>query len=190
MGWIHILRPLMRPLLAAIAITVFVAAQYTNDDGWQHLQWGMTVAEVERSVSGIQKILPETGIPAAHQGKGFHFFIYPGMRLYLPGYDVDGEPTTVIFMFDGSDKLVEVRVHADAYRTRRYADRILQALKAKYGEPTEYKREGIPGRDDLKAKWARKNTIIEYLAMEWNYDGEVSLSITYERGPLSAIGRI
>jgi len=180
----------MRVLILIVLLATLTAADYPNDAGWQNLSWSSTRAEVQRTISGIHEIQPELGIPAQHS-KSNSFFVFPGMRLYLSDYDLDGEPATVIFSFDSSDKLDEVTVKGDDWRTKRYADRIFLALTTKYGKPGEYNtKEGTVHNELVKATWINKNTVITFSTVEFNHDGELNLSITYQRGPLSASGKI
>jgi hypothetical protein len=180
----------VRFLISIVLLVTLAAADYPNDNGWQNLPWSGTKAEVQRTISGVQEIQPDLGIPAKHS-KNNAFFVHPGMKLYLPDYDLDGEPATVIFSFDSSDKLDEVTVNGDDWRTQHYADRIFLALKTKYGDPGEHTIKEEPlNHEHVQATWINKNTVITFSTIEVNHDGEIDLSITYQRGPVSASGKI
>jgi hypothetical protein len=180
----------MRILLSIILLAALGAADYPNDEGWQNLPWGTKRVEVQRAIAGVQEVQAASGIPAKHS-KNNGFNVFSGMKLYLSDYDLDGEFATVIFSFDGLDKLDEVRVAADDWRTRRYADRIFLALKTKYGNPGKhFRREEPLKHDHLEATWINKNTVITFSTIEVDHDGEVNVSVTYQRGPLSAMGKI
>jgi hypothetical protein len=180
----------MRVLILIVLLATLAAADYPNDEGWQNLPWSTTKAEVQRTISGLHEIQPDLGIPAKHS-KTNAFLVHPGMKLYLSDYDLDGEPATVIFSFDSSDKLDEVTVNGDDWRTQHYADRIFLALKIKYGNPREYTTKEEPlHMQHVTATWINKNTVITFSTFESNHDGEIYLSIKYDRGPSSALGKI
>jgi hypothetical protein len=176
-------------LAGAITAVLTEPLLVSNDAGWKNLPWGAAIAEVKRELPGIKEIPPNSNIPASNSEHNF-FFTKPGMRLYLSDYDLDGAPATVIFSFDSYDKLEEVNVLSDTWRTQAYADRILLDLTTKYGNPRKDDKEDKAGIATLKAEWINKNTVIIFSTKEYGHDGEIEVSVVYRRGPLGALNKI
>ena len=162
---------------------------FSNDAGWKNLPWDTAIAEVKRKLPGIKYIPPNSNIPAKKSEHNY-FITNPGMRLYLSDYDLDGAPATVIFSFDSYDKLEEVNVRSDTWRTQAYADRILLDLMAKYGNPRKDDKEDKTNTETHKTEWINKNTVIIFSTMEIGHDGEIDVAVVYRRGPLGALNKI
>jgi hypothetical protein len=136
-------------LLLASAILLFAGAAYAGllePDGWQNLQWGMTVEDV-KAVLGDQvkpRIFPPYKTEALDPALARSMWApkseedAENSKLYLPDYEIDNERYVVVLMFAPSPGgLYGVTLLTfNEHTTRAHADRMLQALEQKYGQPT------------------------------------------------------
>jgi hypothetical protein len=168
-------------LLLASAILLFAGAAHAGPpepNGWQNLRWGMTVEDVKAVLGDQVKPMifpPNTTLEALEA-------LDPALartmwapkseedpknsKLYLPDYEIDSERYVVVLMFAPSPGgLYGVTLLTfNEHTTRGHADRMLQALEQKYGQPTH--QTEIPEKPDCH-QVPNLNTCYKKTEDEW-----------------------
>lgn len=176
-------RLLLATLLVAASLTAIHAQQLKkldgkSLDGFLDIKWGTSIADATKAMSAKQGLRPATDPEGVNAGN----------RIYYEGGTFVGKPALQWGLDFVGDKMYRGAVVLKPSTTReKDFDELKKLLTAKYGPPTQTRKEGEDSKLVWKFPHSTFHPLVETLTC-WSFKSGKGIKLIYENETLKKAG--